>query len=277
MDADMHVNHGTVLSLLDLFGEALAHFSKAHELDPSVGAKLKQQATWAHVGRLSELVASRAALKPKKLSALLAPLFTVRSRGESARREQAARGPLVRYVALRSAWHALSRAGSERGAAPLQATAGGQSGQAIARRRDPRHGAGAEPWRGPPLRHRVRPRGAVHRALALRVSRQRAGTRAHSHPPMFTLSTTTLPTSTPNDRTPNDRTPNQYRAARARRWLAPTCSGLAQVGDSIDIFDPLLLRVEVDHPDASKAGVRAGFHLVRVEAPATQMKLYSSS
>ena len=45
----------------------------------------------------------------------------------------------------------------------------------------------------------------------------------------------------------------------------------------MDIFDPMLLRVEVEHPDASKVGVRAGFHLLRVEAPGSQMKLHSPS
>jgi len=49
--------------------------------------------------------------------------------------------------------------------------------------------------------------------------------------------------------------------------------GALQLGDSVDIYDPTILRVEVEQPDARQAGVRVAFHLLRVEAPGTQMKL----
>jgi len=59
-DADMHMNHGTVLSLLDMYPESLEHFRRAHALDAFVGAKLKEQQAWEHVANLSELIATKA-------------------------------------------------------------------------------------------------------------------------------------------------------------------------------------------------------------------------
>lgn len=46
-----------------------------------------------------------------------------------------------------------------------------------------------------------------------------------------------------------------------------------QVGDTIEMTEPLLLRVEVENPDESQQGVRAGFHLVRIESPSVQLQV----
>lgn len=44
---------------------------QAHALDPSIGAHLKSQQAWAHVTRLSELIATKAGMLPPKLAALI--------------------------------------------------------------------------------------------------------------------------------------------------------------------------------------------------------------
>ncbi|KAL1528059.1 hypothetical protein AB1Y20_009425 [Prymnesium parvum] len=181
-DADMHVNHGTVCSLLGLFAEAIAHFSQAHALDPTIGALLKQQQTWAHVARLSELIATKAGLKPKKFSSLVDEL-------------PAASLPLSKL----------------------------QLGQ--------------NPGKAPHV-------------VVIYVMPQ---DKARCHPCVVV----------------SDR---EGQCVALLVFPSRGATLQLQVGDAIEVVDPTLCRVEVEHPEA--ASVRAGFHLISASAAITPLRAH---
>lgn len=54
-NADLHLNHAMVLSLLDRIDDAFAHYQAAHELDPALGAEAKRAEAWSEIVRVSEV------------------------------------------------------------------------------------------------------------------------------------------------------------------------------------------------------------------------------
>ena len=67
--------------LLDLYEASLRHLSRAHELDPALGADLKRQAAWQSVVQISDAIAAkRQALRgegrQKRLVQMIADLAT---------------------------------------------------------------------------------------------------------------------------------------------------------------------------------------------------------
>jgi tetratricopeptide (TPR) repeat protein len=72
---DLHLNHANVLMLLDATEAALKHCTRAHELDPSLGADQARAAAWSSAMRVSEAIAAkRAAMPNRKFSQMLADL-----------------------------------------------------------------------------------------------------------------------------------------------------------------------------------------------------------
>jgi tetratricopeptide (TPR) repeat protein len=74
LNADLAMNHGLALFLLESIAPALDAYSQAHALDPSIGADRMRQDVWEHATRASELLSGKMGLKPRKLASLLAEL-----------------------------------------------------------------------------------------------------------------------------------------------------------------------------------------------------------
>lgn len=74
INADLAMNHGLTLFLLEAIGPAIEAYSQAHALDPSIGADRVRQDVWEYATRASELLSSKLGLKPRKLASLLAEM-----------------------------------------------------------------------------------------------------------------------------------------------------------------------------------------------------------
>ena len=57
-NADLLSNHATVCMLLDLYSQSMRLFTRAHSLDPSLGADVKRQAAWQSAAQISEAIAA---------------------------------------------------------------------------------------------------------------------------------------------------------------------------------------------------------------------------
>lgn len=78
-NADLHMNHGNVLTMLDQPAAALEHFASAHKLDPALGAHAKREEVWHGLTKVAEAVAASSAhakgsQKEKRLASMVAEL-----------------------------------------------------------------------------------------------------------------------------------------------------------------------------------------------------------
>lgn len=74
INADLAMNHGLTYFLLESIGPAIAAYTQAHTLDPSIGADRMRQDVWEYATRTTELLATKVGLKPRKVASLLAEL-----------------------------------------------------------------------------------------------------------------------------------------------------------------------------------------------------------
>lgn len=66
-DPDLHFNRGTVLQFQEEIPEAVASFTTAHSVDPSLGGKARADEIVRYTARTAQLVASKGGLKPKRI------------------------------------------------------------------------------------------------------------------------------------------------------------------------------------------------------------------
>ena len=80
--ADLICNHAMVLGLLDTTEPCLRQFTRAHELDPQLGADGKRAEVWRDVVRVSEAIAAKRLAKTRKFSQMVAELPPAPGQGQ---------------------------------------------------------------------------------------------------------------------------------------------------------------------------------------------------